>query len=48
MFENLDEVWGWMSFIYPVIIPKGLGREENLIIIKITMLKIDNDNAHIY
>jgi len=46
MFGNLDEVVGWVSFPYPVTSPKGPGRGGHLII-TMTMLKIDNDNAHI-
>lgn len=47
VFRNLDEVPRWVSFFYPVITSRGWV-EKGYLIIKMMMLKIDNDNAHIY
>lgn len=47
VFRNLDAVPRGVSFLYPVITPRGWA-EKGYLMIKMMMLKIDNDNAHIY
>lgn len=47
MLRNLDEVLRWVSFLHPVITPRGQV-EKGSLVIKMMMPKMDNKNAYIY